>query len=405
MSDWFLFRAALRDMVRPKRILTALVLISLPALIALLIRLNVRPVNYRADEVYASLSSGVVFGFILVILAVVFATGALSQEVEQKTIVYLLTRPLPRWRILLAKFAAAIVAIIVTVCLSSALLAFTTFSFGGAKTRTPLLTNSDVRDPMALAQRLKLHKDPVSEYLWTERIPPTTQLMIDPPKVDDSMLQQARGMGIPVPPKPKPATPGQIRRELVRALNDVIQGDDPLYDADRFAKSPLSPTLRREAEANPTGKERLRVNRLLLEAAFPAEIAHIQSVPKLVTRDLLILPVGALAYAALFLFMATMLRRPLIWGLVFAFGWESWTPNLPDKFQMVSLMSYLRALAPHDKPDADTIDVTQLFSSTGGEIISNTLAWAVLAGVVVVFLFLALAAFSNREYVPREDAE
>ena len=117
MSDYFLFRSAIRDMVRLKRIITAFVLICLPAGIALLLRLNMPASEYRADEVYAILSSGVVFGFILVILAVVFATGALSQELEQKTIVYLLTRPVPRWRILLAKFAAALAAIIVTVCL------------------------------------------------------------------------------------------------------------------------------------------------------------------------------------------------------------------------------------------------------------------------------------------------
>src|SRR5438067_10922422 len=63
-----------------------------------------------------------VFGFILVILAVVFASGVVSEEVQQKTIVYLLTRPTPRWRILLAKFSAALVVLIVTVWLSDLLL-------------------------------------------------------------------------------------------------------------------------------------------------------------------------------------------------------------------------------------------------------------------------------------------
>lgn len=404
MSDLHLFRSAMRDMLQPKRILTALVLISLPALIALLFRLNMPAANYKADEVYASLSYNVVFGFILVILAVVFATGALSQEIEQKTIVYLLTRPLPRWRILLAKFAAALVTIVVTACLSAALLAVTTFAFGGTKSRTPLLTSSDIRDTMAFANRLKVHDDPVSDYLW-DKLSPQTQLMINPLPIDESTMQQARGMGIPVPPKPQIASPGQIRRQLVRELNELLQADEPLYDAERFSKAPISATLRHEAESNPTGKERIRVNRLLLEAAYPHEIAHIQSVGRLVGRDLLILPVGALAYAALFLFFATILKRPLIWGLVFAFGWESWTPNLPDKFQMVSLMSYLRALAPHDQPDAESVDVSQIFSGNGGEIISNALAWSVLACVILAFLLLALAAFSNREYVPREDAE
>jgi hypothetical protein len=401
-SDLYLFRSAMRDMVRPKRILTALVLISLPSLIALLFRLNMKAANYKADEIYASLSYNVVFGFILVILAVVFATGALSQEIEQKTIVYLLTRPLPRWRILLAKFAAALVTIVATVCFSTALLAFTTFSFGGANSRTPVLTNSDIRDVTSLANKLKAHKDPVSEYLWTEKISPTTQLMIDPPPIDTSALP-LRALGLPA--KSQAVPPGRIRKQLTQELNEVLQSEEPLWDAERFAKTPVSATLRREAESNPKGTERIRINRLLLEAAYPREIAHIQSVPRLVARDLLILPVGALAYAALFLFFATILKRPLIWGLVFAFGWESWTPNLPDKFQMVSLMSYLRALAPHDQPDAESVDVSQIFNGNGGEIISNTLAWSVLACIIIAFLFLAMAAFSNREYVPREDAE
>ena len=69
-------------------------------------------------------------------------------------------------------------------------------------------------------------------------------------------------------------------------------------------------------------------------------------------RDLAILPIGALAYGSLFVFLATFIRWALLLGLLFAFGWESWVPSLPGDFARISLMAYLRALAPHPQPQA-----------------------------------------------------
>ena len=119
----------------------------------------------------------------------------------------------------------------------------------------------------------------------------------------------------------------------------------------------------------------------------------------------MILPVGAFAYGALFLLLATLLNRPLMYGLVFAFGWESWVPNLPGKFGMVSIMTYLRTLAPHPQPAAESVDLLQFLSGGSTTVITSGLAKGVLACVVLVALGLALAIFSNCEYVPREDAE
>ena len=53
----------------------------------------------------------------------IFGTGVVSREVEQKTIVYLLTRPVARWRILLMRYLAAVTAITLTVWLATGLLA------------------------------------------------------------------------------------------------------------------------------------------------------------------------------------------------------------------------------------------------------------------------------------------
>ena len=257
-ADLALVRNALKDLVRPKKVAAALVLVAAPALLALAWRAGDRH-RFDASVAYNALSAGLVFGFALVILSVVFGTGVISQEIEQKTIVYLLTRPLPRWRILFAKFAAAFLATTVTVWLATIALAVVCFGFDGV------------------------------------------------------------------------------------------------------------------------GHSRLG-------------------------RDMLILPVGALAYSALFLLLATFINRALVVGLVFAFGWESWVPNMPGSFQRISLMTYLRVLAPHPKPEAETLDISQVFSLLNPETISQRVAWEVLACVTAAALLLATIVFTSREYAPRDDA-
>jgi ABC-2 type transport system permease protein len=257
MVDLFLFRTALKDLMHPKKLVGALVLIALPTLIAVLWRTNGSASDFKPEMAYNTLSAFIVFGFILVILSVIFSTGVIAQEIEQKTIVYLLTRPVPRWRIILMKFLAA--ALVTTAIVWAASLAIGLVTYG----------------------------------------------------------------------------PGGLH-------------------ASRLG------------------------------------------------RDLLILPIGALAYGALFLLLATLFNRPLIYGLLFAFGWESWVPDLPGQWQKLSLMSYLHALAPHANAEDDASSALQVFNP---ETISMPLAWGVLSGVCLVALIAALIIFSTNEYVPREDAE
>lgn len=256
MSDWRLFQSALRDIFGLRKAVVVGILVILPAAIGLIWRLA-QHVGYQPELAYNTLCAELVFGFILVILAVVFGTGVVAQEVEQKTIVYLLTHPVPRWRILLVKFLAAFLAITVAAWIASLLLALVTFG---------------------------------------------------------------------------PAHLGQ---------------------------------------------------------------SHL-------LRDLGILAVGALAYGALFLLLSTLVSRPLIYGLLFTFGWETWVPNLPGDFHKLSLMAYLRVLAPHPQPQSDTVDLSSLISSLNPSSISTSLAWDVLLAVVLICLLAAVLTFSRREYAPRD---
>src|SRR5260370_35239347 len=101
MSDIYHFMNSLRDLTRPRKLVAAVLLIGLAAFMAILQRYKLPSGEYDPADVYNQISVWLIFRFMLVILAVVSTTGLIAQEVEQKTISYLLTRPIPRWRILL----------------------------------------------------------------------------------------------------------------------------------------------------------------------------------------------------------------------------------------------------------------------------------------------------------------
>lgn len=252
MNDLHILRNTLKDLFRFKKLLVVLLISVLPLLVAVLWRAVTPADQFVKADVYNRLSELIVFGFVLVMLACVFGTNLVAQEVEQKTIVYLLTRPVPRWRILLMKYAAAVIATIVAAWLASGLLLLVT---GGAST---------------------------------------------------------------------------------------------------------------------TGK-----------IAFG--------------HDLGILAIGSLTYGGLFLLFATMFRRPLIVGLLYTFGLESWLPSLPGNFKLLSLMAYLRELAAH--PVAAPVDVTDVAQDP----MSPALAWKVVIAVIVVTVTAACIVFTRSEYVPRDD--
>jgi ABC-2 type transport system permease protein len=261
MIDFLLFRTALRDQLRPARLIGVGFLALLPAIFGLVFRLATqRRGTFEPAFAYNLLSSLLVFWFTLVILAVISATSVVSRELEQGTIVYLLTRPVPRWRILLARFLASFLVITLTVWFSSAALALATFG---------------------------------------------------PAHLNDSRL----------------------------------------------------------------------------------------------LRDMAILPVGALAYGSLFLLLATRFRWALIFGLLFAFGWESWVPSWQGDFAKLSLLVYLRTLAPHPQPLIELNRIQSgLFNLLNPTTIKPSMAWLVLGLVTFASLTGALVIFSDREYVPREDA-
>lgn len=120
-----------------------------------------------------------------------------------------------------------------------------------------------------------------------------------------------------------------------------------------------------------------------------------QSFPALIA-DLGMLMVGLIAYGAVFAWVGARLKRPLVIGLVFAFGWEPAVLLFPGYLKRFSVAYYLQALVPHAMPQDSAVSVLmQLFREVPP--IGTSLIW--LAIIAVLALWAAARAVETREYV------
>jgi len=117
--------------------------------------------------------------------------------------------------------------------------------------------------------------------------------------------------------------------------------------------------------------------------------------PALVT-DLGLLALGLVSYGALFAWIGARLKRPLVIGLVFIFGWEPAVLLFPGYLKRATIAYYLQGLVPHAMPQDSAVSVfLQMFQ----EFPSAPVSLAALAGVTLVGVWLAARATETRECV------
>ncbi len=117
-----------------------------------------------------------------------------------------------------------------------------------------LLTASDIKDLERLIFKLYKPEDPVSLYLLGQMSPSTRQMLHE---YAESKVPQDK-----------------IKPVLVEELNTVMQGIS-IFDEKRFAHITLTEETKKLIKQNPGGLERMRLNRLLMEEAYPDEIAKL----------------------------------------------------------------------------------------------------------------------------------
>ena len=116
----------------------------------------------------------------------------------------------------------------------------------------------------------------------------------------------------------------------------------------------------------------------------------------LLVKDLGILAVGLATYGALFALAGAVLKRPLVIGLVFAFGWEQVALLMPGYLKRFTLAHYVQSLVPHAMPADGTASLLQ---SVFREVPSAATALFWLFLVTGISLYLAARAVERREYV------
>ena len=125
-----LIRVTLRGLLSRRRTVLLVLLVGLPVLIAILIRLSGgRP---DADRVLDAL----VVRTVMPLVALILGTAAMGSELEDGTAVYLMIKPISRWRIALAKM---LVAAGTTAALVVPAVVLTGLLLGGAENATTIV--------------------------------------------------------------------------------------------------------------------------------------------------------------------------------------------------------------------------------------------------------------------------
>jgi ABC-2 type transport system permease protein len=105
-----------RQLFAGRRVLVVSLLAFAPALIAVIFRVVVSQPDGMgmdgAEDFLSTLSGDIVVGTILPLAAVVFGTSAFGGEVDDGTLIYLLVKPIARWRVVLSKYVVAVLSTI-----------------------------------------------------------------------------------------------------------------------------------------------------------------------------------------------------------------------------------------------------------------------------------------------------
>jgi ABC-type transport system involved in multi-copper enzyme maturation permease subunit len=112
--------------------------------------------------------------------------------------------------------------------------------------------------------------------------------------------------------------------------------------------------------------------------------------------DLGLLALGLAVYGGVFAFVGAYFKRPLVIGLIFAFGWEQVVLALPGYLKQFTIAYYLQGLVPHAMPSDGVTSILQGMFQTSPPV-WVCLAWlfAYLGG----FLYLATRVVERKEYI------
>ena len=117
------------------------------------------------------------------------------------------------------------------------------------------------------------------------------------------------------------------------------------------------------------------------------------SIYTVLLRDAGVLSLGLMCYTAFFTFVGTFLKKSIMFGLIFSFGWENVIQYFPGSTQKFAIVHYLKSLLPRTTSGRFSFLLFRL------EPTSPFNAVLMLFIITAVFLALACVMFSYKEYI------
>jgi ABC-type transport system involved in multi-copper enzyme maturation permease subunit len=114
---------------------------------------------------------------------------------------------------------------------------------------------------------------------------------------------------------------------------------------------------------------------------------------KILLKDTGVLILGLISYTALFTLLGTFLRRSILVGLVFSFGWENVIQYFPGSTQKVTIAHYIKSLLPSSSGGRFSFLLFRL------EPTAPAVAVIILLLITGISLALACLVFSWKEYI------
>lgn len=116
------------------------------------------------------------------------------------------------------------------------------------------------------------------------------------------------------------------------------------------------------------------------------------SLYQILLRDMGVLTLGLTCYTAFFTLIGTFLKKSILFGLVFSFGWENVIQYFPGSTQRFVIAHYLKSLLPYSGGRFSFL-MFRLEPSPPGT------AAAILFFLTGIFLLIACIVFSRKEYI------
>lgn len=112
-----------------------------------------------------------------------------------------------------------------------------------------------------------------------------------------------------------------------------------------------------------------------------------------------VLLLGLLAYLPLFALMGGTLKRPVLTGLLFSFGWERLVAVLPGNIKLLTIAHYLQVLYPSGTGARSGGGMSALLGAAiPAAAVSQFAAVLILLVIAVVFTVLTMILLNVREY-------